>query len=403
MNRIATIAWHEFRTTLKRPAYRFMTAAFPLLALLGILGYSVFQSRGLGEGKAVALGYVDQAQVVTGFHQQGKVTFSPFADLAEGQKALLRGEIKSLYVIPDGYLETGLVIEYSTELGLNMSQNAHRTMENFLLANILNGAGGPDWLADRVRAPALVQRVQLDKAGVPVPGTKAVNAIFFFVMGLLLVMSIFTSSGFLLNGIGEEKENRVIEILLSSVTPAQLMAGKIAGLGGAGLLQMVVWVAAGRGLLSLASETITPLAGIPLPGATVLLGLPYFVLGFLLFAILMAGLGSVTTTAREGQQMSALFVVPAAIPYYAFPYILSHPGGFWARLLTFIPLTSPITAMERLGASSIAAWEIAASLAILLASCAGALWLVIRLFRACLLMYGKRPGVREMWRALRAQ
>jgi len=403
VNRAAAIAWHEFRTTLRRPIYRVMTLAFPLLALLGILGYSVFQSRGLGQGQPVAMGYVDQAQVVTGFHQQGKVAFQPFPDLAEGRKALIAGEVKSLYVIPRDYSATGLVMEYTTESGLSMSRDANRPLEDLLVANILNSAGAPAWLADRVRAPALVQRIQLDKAGDAVPGTKAVNTIFFFVMGILLLLSIFTSSGFLLNGIGEEKENRVIEVLLSSVTPAQLMMGKILGLGVAGLLQMAVWVLAGRGLLVLASETIAPLAGIPLPGATVLLGIPYFILGFLLFAILMAGLGSVTTTAREGQQMSAIFVIPAAIPYYAFPYIASHPDGFWARLLTFVPLTSPITAMERLGASSIAAWEIAASLAILLASCAGAMWLVVRLFRAYLLMYGKRPGVREMWRALRAQ
>ena len=399
MNRTLTIALHEFRVTVRRPSYRILTALFPLLGLLGILAYVAIQGRGIGVAKPVTFGYVDMAGLVQGFQEQGVTTFQPFPDVAQGREALLKGDVKALYVMPPDYPSTGVVLEYTTESGLNISENANRPLERFLVANIL-GSDSPEWVHSRVRTPALVSRVQLDTSGEPVPGIQAAKAVFFFILGLLLVMSIFMSSGFLLNSIGEEKENRVMEILLSSVTPGQLMVGKILALGAAGLLQMVVWVVAGRGLLALGANRISFLSNVSLPGVEALVGILYFVLGYLLFATLFAGLGAITTTQRESQQITGLFVVPAIIPYYAFPYILGHPDSFIARFLTLFPLTAPITVMERLGVGAIAPWEIAASALILLATCAGALWLVVRLFRAYLLMYGKRPGLREMWRAL---
>lgn len=399
MNRALTIALHEFRVTVRRPSYRILTALFPLLGLLGILAYIAVQGRGIGEAKPVTFGYVDMAGFVKGFQEQGKTTFRPFPDVAQGRDALLKGDVKALYVMPPNYASTGAVLEYTTETGINMSDNPHQALERFLVANIL-GSDSPEWVHSRVQSPALVSRVQLDEAGGVVQGIDAAKAVFFFVLGVLLVLSIFMSSGFLLSSIGEEKENRVMEILLSSVTPGQLMLGKILGLGAAGLLQMVIWVVAGRGLLAVGAERIPFLSNVTLPGAAALIGILYFVLGYLLFATLFAGLGAVTTTQREGQQITGLFVVPAMIPYYAFPYILSHPDSFIARFLTLFPITAPITVMERLGAGRVEAWEIAASALILATTCLGALWLVPRLFRAYLLMYGKRPGLREMWRAL---
>lgn len=138
-----------------------------------------------------------------------------------------------------------------------------------------------------------------------------------------------------------------------------------------------------------------------LPGASALLGLLYFILGYLFFATLMAGLGAVTTTAREGQQISGIFVVPAIVPFYLWPLVVSNPEGWVSRLLSHIPLTAPITVMVRLAVASIPPWEVALSSLILLGSVMVAMWLTAKLFRTYLLMYGKRPGLVEIWRALR--
>ncbi len=108
-----------------------------------------------------------------------------------------------------------------------------------------------------------------------------------------------------------------------------------------------------------------------------------------------------TTTARQGQQIAGLFVIPSIIPNYGMVAIQNNPAGLFSRTLTFFPLTSPVTVMVRLAASGIEAWEIATSAAILVISTVLAFWAAGRLFGAYLLMYGKRPSLREIWRALR--
>lgn len=135
------------------------------------------------------------------------------------------------------------------------------------------------------------------------------------------------------------------------------------------------------------------LSGLSFPGAVGLLGLAYFVLGYSLFATLMAALGSISTSAREGQQVSGLFVLPAGIPIYAWLYMLAHPGSLLAVSLTLFPLTSPV-------AGNIAPWQVVASVLVLLATALVSLWATGHLFRAYLLVYGKRPSIREIVRAL---
>lgn len=401
MKRTVTIALHEFRVMVRRPSYRILTALFPVLALLGVLGFAVFQPKiAAREPKPVSFGYVDMAGFLTGFQQQDNVTFKPFATVEEGRDALLRKDIEALYVVPPEYAQTGVVVGYKTKQGLDLGDANDSPLARFIMDNLV-GPDRPDWVRQRVQAPVAVSGVQLDETGAQVKGIDAGKTVFFFILGILLVVSIFMTSGFLLYGIGEEKENRVMEVLLSSVTPAQLMLGKIFGLGAAGLLQVAIWAIAGRAILGLGSDRISALANVPMPGPELLVGILFFLLGYLLFATLMAGMGAITATAREGQQISGLFSVPAMIPYYAFPYILSHPASFISRFLTLFPLTSPIAVMERLGMGNLPVWELAAASALLLLAWLGALWVVVRLFRAYLLMYGKRPAVSEMWRALR--
>ena len=169
------------------------------------------------------------------------------------------------------------------------------------------------------------------------------------------VLALFTSTGTLLQGLGEEKENRIMEVLLSSLTPGQLISGKVLGLGASGLLQMVIWVVAGLGVLSLASDQIPAFADISLPGASALLGILYFVLGYMLFGTLFACVGAITPTAREGNQLVPIFVIPAIIPFYASYLIQSDPSGAFARVLTFFPLSAPVAVLVRLAGSGIEA------------------------------------------------
>jgi ABC-2 type transport system permease protein len=202
----------------------------------------------------------------------------------------------------------------------------------------------------------------------------------------------------LFDSVTEEKENRVIEIILSSVSSRQLLAGKVMGRGAAGLLQVAVWLTAFKVFTEVASVNIPFLSEVSIPASLLAWAMVYFILGYLLFAALYAGIGSIGSTAKESHGWSFIIAMPSALPVWFTFLIVENPDGIFPRVLTFIPLTAPTTAMMRLPTNAISAWEIALSLAILAASVVLAMWAAAKVFRVFLLMYGKKPSLREIVR-----
>jgi len=165
---------------------------------------------------------------------------------------------------------------------------------------------------------------------------------------------------------------------------------------------MLVWLLSARWLAGMASTTIGGLLStLQIPGNLLVLGIVYFILGYLLFAVLMAGVGSISTTSREGQQLPTIFTMIGVIPFMLAPFIMENPNHVVTQALTLFPITAPITIMIRLGLADIPVWELAVSITLLVASIIGALLLAAKVFRTFLLMYGKRPGFGEIIRSLR--
>jgi ABC-2 type transport system permease protein len=276
-------------------------------------------------------------------------------------------------------------------------------LRGFLVANLL--AGQVDQATqDRALIPMRLETVTLNEEGEESeesPFSFLGDFVVPYAFSILFVITIFTTSGFLLQGVSEEKEGRIIEILLSSISPTQLLAGKILGLGALGLIQVSVWIGAGAALLS-AATAIFALAGvIKLSLGTVGLGVVYFVLGYLLFATLMAVAGSMGTTQRESQQIASIFSLAAAIPFMTMSIVFTNPHSPLAVALSYFPLTSPVMMLLRLGVSDVPPSQIAISLVLLVASIALSLWAGAKIFRASLLMYGKRPSLKDLARAFR--
>ena len=398
MRAFLAIASHEFLITFRRRSFQAVTVLLPLGGLVALLIFQAVAGRETTP-KVARVGYVDGLGIFANYRVQDGTEFVPYSTLDAGMQALLREEIRRLYVIPPDYLTTGGVQRYAVGQGFDMAggRDPDPALRHFLLDNLL-GTRLATEVAPRVKDPLHLASLAIDAQGnlKPIDGGRF---IFFEALAALLVMAIFTSSGFLLQGVGEEKENRIMEVLLSSVTPGQLLVGKILGLGVAGLGQIVIWLVSGIALLKLADRVI-PDWPISAPGAVTLLGILFFVLGFLLFATLMAALGAVSATARESQQISGIFIVPAIVPFYLIPYIASHPTGAIVRFLTLFPITSPIVVFQRLGVSSIEPWEVLASALVLVLAVLGAMLLAVRVFHAYLLMYGKRPGLRNLLRTL---
>ena len=380
-----------------------MTVIVPLVALLAI---GVFQVvSGIAQPpvqEVTTIGYVDESGGFDQYTNQGKITLIRFDTPDDATEALVEGDIKEYFVIPQDYVSIGVINRYTLEKQLYPPPATMTAINKFLLSNLLAGKV-PSTTVTRIEAPLNLVTIRLTETGAVAPEQGGLgNLIIPGVFSILLGLSIVFSSTYLLQGLSEEKENRLIEILLSSVSARQLLTGKVLGIGAAGLAQVVVWVVSSPLLLSLASSNFGGfISTIQLPANFIVLGIVYFILGYLLFAVVSAGVGAISSNSREGQQLIGIFTLPLFIPLWFMSLLIAFPNNPIWVVLTIFPLTAPVEVIIRLGVSNVPAWELAASIAVLGLSIIGVLLLTIRVFRTYLLMYGKRPKLGEIIRSLR--
>ena len=402
MNKTLLIFRHEFLHMIKRKGFIILTLIVPVLALIGI---GVFQLVSPGEPSVVettTIGYVDEAGGFDQYTAQGYIELVRFDMPGDATAAMISGDVSEYFVIPSDYLTTGVINRYTLERQLETPQAIATGIKNFLTSNMLAGKVPPETVY-RIEAPLNLMTTRLTETGeVATEQGGYGNVIMPAIFGLLLALSLQAASLYMVEGLGDEKESRLIEVLLSSVSPRQLLTGKVLGLGAAGLVQVVVWLASLPLLLNLASSTIGGFFGtIQLPANFLVLGIVYFILGYLLFAALSAGVGAISSSAREGQPLAMIYALLVFVPLWFASLLFIFPDSPIWTVLTIFPITAPIEVMLRLGVAGIAAWELATSLAVMVLSIIGALALSIKAFRVYLLMYGKRPGIGEVLRSLR--
>ncbi|OGN97737.1 MAG: hypothetical protein A2Z77_05095 [Chloroflexi bacterium RBG_13_51_36] len=403
MNKTLLILRHEFRHMMKRRGFIIMTVIVPLIAVL-LIGVSQLVS-GIARptAEAAIIGYVDELGGFQQYTSQGNITLVRFDTPGDATDALISGDINEYFVIPPDYISTGVINRYTLEKQLTASPAVTAVINNFLLNNLLAGKVPAATIA-RIEAPLNVVSTRLTETGAVAPEQGGYGALIIpFVFSILLALSIIFSSTYLLQGLGEEKENRLIEILLSSVSARQLLTGKVLGIGAAGLVQVTVWVISAPLLLNLASSSIGGfISTIRLPPNFIALAVVYFILGYLLYAVISAAIGAISSSSREGQQLIGVFTIPALIPLWFTSLLMFLPDNPVWVFFTIFPLSAPVEAIMRLGVSAIPAWQLVASIGVLVLSIIGILLLTTRVFRTYLLMYGKRPGVGEVFRSLRS-
>lgn len=225
-------------------------------------------------------------------------------------------------------------------------------------------------------------------------GTAQILAPFLAMM--MLFLGIVGISQMLVSSTLEEKANRVYEVLLSSLSPFQLMAGKVLGICGVGFTLLLIWSTGG-----LAAAALQGLGGL-VSGGQVALFAAYYVLGFLLIASLMVSVGSACNTLKEAQNLMAPLSLLLALPLLLAMVIMKDPNGGLATGLSFVPPFTPFLMMARVASSPPPpTWQVAASLALLAVSTVVAIRLAARIFRVGILMYGQPPRLREIWRWMR--
>ncbi len=228
------------------------------------------------------------------------------------------------------------------------------------------------------------------------------------IMWLVLYMAILVYGVSVMGSVVEEKTSRIIEVLISSLRPFELLAGKIVGVGAVGLFQLTIWGVFGavflqqqESLLKLAGGSPGALAGFRLPhvsSMTVFVFLAYFVLGYFLYAALFAAVAAMSSSEAEARQAQTPVVGLLVLPSVLIVGILNDPGGSLAVALSLVPFCSPIAMPVRWAAAPIPVSELFLSLALLVVTLLAVVWLAARIFRVGILMYGKRPGLREIAR-----
>ncbi|MGQ0604848.1 MAG: ABC transporter permease [Anaerolineales bacterium] len=408
-----TIAWHEYLTNVRRPGFIFATLLIPALGLIGLIVATFFsgQATNFLRDQFVPqdqnpIGVVDASGLYVPIAPKFAERFTAFTDAESARQALLDRQIDGYLVIPADYLTDGKIDVFTREGGgfSNAIAVDSDEIDPFLVEGLLSGKVEGEVLT-RVSDPSDFNRVTLTEAGDPDSGES--NPLAFvggflasFAVSLVLFISIFTSASYLLRSVSEEKENRVMEVVLSSVSAADLLAGKVIGLGALGLTQVGVWLLSGVALTGgLGALAVGALAA--LNPMTFLLALVYFLLGYLLFGTLMAVAGSLGTSMRESQQIAGVFSFAAAVPWMLNGLVIANPNNMLVRVLSWFPLTAPMMMMLRLPYGEVPFIDIIGSIALLIVTVPIVVWGGSKVFRTSLLIYGKRLSFKEIWSALR--
>ncbi len=407
---------YELKRNVRRKGFLFATFGIPLIGYALFFGYQFITNlndRGAPSSPALEILQSSQFQGIT---KAGYVDLSghfadpgdlsrlliPYADEASAQAALQAGSIDVYYVIAPDFLETGDVALYMPQFTLTKATDW--PIRQLVLRRLASGL-------DRDTYARLLNPVQLREINLQRDATGATETNFdadfaiVYVFALALMLSVFITNGYLMQTVIEEKETRLIEVLISGMRPTHLLAGKILALGLLGLAQIVVWVAAILLLARLAAGSAAPalavLANFALPPTTLIVLLLYFVFGYLFFAAAYGIVSAVSSSMQEGPQLAVIFTLPAVIPLYFLPVFISAPDGPLAVALSLIPVTAPLSMVMRVSLIAVPAWQIVLSLALLAVIDGFLIWLAGRVFRVGTLLAGKTPKLRDLPKLVR--
>jgi ABC-2 type transport system permease protein len=409
MNKILLVAKHEFTSTLKRRSALFAIFGLPLLSLLILTGINWFsRTQGSDGGGNILSNFVsdDQGSLPAGlvddtgqlqqFSPPADTMFDFYPDLAAARAAYEAGEISSYYHIPADYLTHGEIFQYADDISLESFEG--RILYNVLVENFV----GDTVPVQLVTAPLQqYQEIDLSATEEQEQQDYFANLGLAIGVGILFYLTVMGAAGYLLQSLGKEKENRVMEILLSSLRPFHLLAGKVVGLGGIGLLQMAVWT--GLALFVFRGSG-SPLDNLTLPSlavATWVLIVLHFVMGYFVYASLFAGLGAISPNVKESSQYTFFLMLPTLLPMWFNSILINAPNGGFATALSLIPLTSPITMPMRLVMTAVPVWQWLVSLVGGVVTAVLLLWGATKFFHSKTLLAGQSPSLRIIWQTLR--
>jgi len=350
-----------------------------------------------GEQDEKPEGFVDLSGLIQTLPELSKDRLIQYQSEDGARTALQQGDISAFYILHQDYMESGKITVIRQDFNPLSAIQQSDALRDTIQYNLLKKS--PQLLA-RISNPINLHYQYLNQspAGDPQDIT---TYLIPYVVALVFFIVIFGSSSLLLNSVSEEKQSRTLEVLMVSLQPVQILAGKVIALGLAGLFQAVVWAVISYSLFSLLGQSPVVIASSgSLSPVLIVWGLLYFVLGFAVYASLMAGLGALVANLREASQVTLFIMLPLLAPLMLVSILATRPNGLVAVLLSLFPFTAPVTMPMRLAVGAVPAWQIALSIALL----GGTSVLVVRsaagIFRAQNLLSGQTFKIGLFFKAL---
>jgi ABC-2 type transport system permease protein len=391
------IARTTYRQRIRSSTFLILTFGIPLLMI--VAGTIPFL-RGGGE-LPQGVGYVDQTgelAAVSSITVEGEpLAFVAYEDPEAARAAFRAGEIVGYLVIPAGYAERERVTFYGEEEpGFRLQDALARFMRRALLPEASDAA------LERLGNPAR-QTYVARESGERV--SEGLGLIIRFVtpavLAMMFALTVFTGANQMGAAIVQEKDQRAMEMIITSLRPWELVSGKLLGMTLVSMTQVAIWVLGAGIALTLALAGTVDAGAISLPWRALTWGALLCVPGYFLYATLAAGLGLIAGDHQQARQLAGILGMVGMGPLYLMGALVNAIDGPLAVGLTLFPLTAPMVALFRMVLTDVPAWQLSAAVGLITVSLVASIWVVSRIFRAAMLMYGQRMQPREIWQALR--
>jgi ABC-2 type transport system permease protein len=428
MNKILLVIQREYLTRIQKKSFWIASLLGPILitAIYAVPIWLATQDKEVKRIEVVDESGLFQTADLVDKEVEFKLVNKPVADLKanfakEGYTALVH--------LPKDILSNGKDLKIYSEknLSLSLKSSIERVIEKKVRAVLMKEAGIASEVYEKTQVDVGSETVTVSEKGDETSSSSGGAMILAGVMGLLLYITLLLYGSQVMNGVIEEKSSRIIEVIISSIKPYQLMLGKILGVGMVGLTQFLLWIVLTIGLSQVASKfyhtspiqakveqvkkadpkvakelndaspmvevtKVIESTNIPLVIGGFLF---YFLFGYLLYSSLFAAIGSAVESASEAQQFTFIVMLPIIAAFMMAQFTMQDPDSTMAFWASMIPFTSPINMMVRLP-YGVPAWELATSMTLLIIGFLGCSWLSARIYRVGILMYGKKVTVKEM-------
>ncbi|MFO8035600.1 MAG: ABC transporter permease [Anaerolineales bacterium] len=410
MNKIFVIARREFQERVRSRTFLFTAIGTPLILIAiwfftGGVGVDA-QAPDLGGLSEISpdmgmIGYVDQAGLINEIPapiQPGQ--FQSYPDQASAEEALKQGKIDAYFLVPADYREMGEVQRISDVMPTSPPDT--ETFEWILIRNLFSDID--EGQISRLRYPfrgneprfvSLVRETEGEAEGGDIG-----NMMLPFIVTMAIMLPLFTGGGYLLQSLTKEKGSRIMEVLLVSLRPRQLLTGKLLGLGALVLVQYGIWVLIGGVLFQVLNQEASGLlASVRFSSQELVFILLFALGGFCLYAALMGGVGALAPDMEGSRTWTFLITLPMMAPIYFWTAIAGTPNGTLALALSMFPYSSPVAMLLRMTVTKVPIWQIGTSVALLALAVVATVWAMSRLFHAQSLLSGESLSLQRFWKA----